>query len=271
MFDILWLKLWWTSKFFVSLDFHKPQTTEREKIIGRLTSGLLSSIDHIVLNYALYISFLNEQRKEMDRLPQTSDFKQPRLGARGRFGMVRVRALIPTVTAGLREPHQYPPLGQPTYPSPAFTWNGQHTRESGNLLTWNLKEPSQANRKGDSAPGKTLRLPHQIQRNKQNGTSVHLNSFHLHELCSCFLQLLHRQLPKVSQVGLEEKAIQEEVRGGPVHEASEYNIHPLPRVARWSTGHPVKQRKIFSVSLIQDLRPKYTKNYLLIWFSEIQI
>lgn len=52
----------------------------------------------------------------------------------------------------------------------------------------------------------------------------------------------------------------------PVHETSEDSIHPLPRVARWSTGHPVKQRIIFSVSLIQNLGPTYTKNYLLIWF-----
>lgn len=52
----------------------------------------------------------------------------------------------------------------------------------------------------------------------------------------------------------------------PVHETSEDSIHPLPRVARWSTGHPVKQRIIFSVSFIQNLGPTYAKNYLLIWF-----
>lgn len=46
------------------------------------------------MNHALYNSSVNKQRKglpgkEMDRLPQTLDFKQPRLGARGSFGMVR--------------------------------------------------------------------------------------------------------------------------------------------------------------------------------------
>lgn len=54
----------------------------------------------------LYNSSVNEQGKglpgkEMDRLPQTSDFKQPRLGARGREGI-----LMPAVIAGLKAPQQ---------------------------------------------------------------------------------------------------------------------------------------------------------------------
>lgn len=65
------------------------------------------------MNHAFYNSFVNEQRKglpgkEIDRLPQTSDFKQPRLGARGSLGMIREGILMPAVTAGLREPQQWP-------------------------------------------------------------------------------------------------------------------------------------------------------------------
>lgn len=59
---------------------------------------------------------MNKQRKglpgkEMGRLPQTSDFKQPRLGAKGSLGMVRMRAFIAIMIVGLREPHQYPATG----------------------------------------------------------------------------------------------------------------------------------------------------------------
>lgn len=53
-------------KFFVSFNFidHRPQ---KEKIIGHLKSELPSSIDHIIINYPLYVSFMKskEQRKAL--------------------------------------------------------------------------------------------------------------------------------------------------------------------------------------------------------------